>query len=193
MSDPTTRDQTTRDKDRSQVYAAEDLSAELTILVDPRPIEQLQQIAINLCASPWWSENFDSTAVEVVSNRSEQRSYFKASTRTISLSPRAQDLNTLVHELAHVGCADLGDVGPVHGARFRGVHVCLRAAVAGDRSGADLREVYGQFGLTVDVPSGLKPMGQPPVLRCEVYDAVRIVGRPDSVGKPGPHSGPIAL
>lgn len=182
-----------RDNDRSQVYAAEDLSAELTILAEPRPIEELQQVALDLCASPWWGHNFDSVPVRVAQNRSDQQSYFTAATRTISLSPIAQDLNTLIHELAHAACFDLGEAGPIHGPRFRGVHVRVRAAVTGARSGADLHELYQQFGLGVDPGLDLVPIDQPPILSTQLYESVRVVGRPDPNGKPVPHRGSIAL
>ncbi len=182
-----------RDSHKSQVYAAEDLSAELTVLVEPQPIEQLQGVVDDLCASPWWVRHFDSRPIRVHTNRSAQRSYFNPTQRCISLSPVAHDLNTLLHELAHAACADLGRTGPVHGPEFRAVHVLIRTAVTGQQSGDDLRKVYEQFGLGAGQLSDLDEPSQAPILGGAPYLAERIVGRPGFASKATAHKGPIAL
>lgn len=182
-----------RDNERSQVYAAEDLSAELTVLVEPRSIRWLQDVVHGLTASAWWRDNFDSAPVQVLANRSQQRSYFDAGRRRISLSPAAQDLNTLLHEITHVACMDRSVAEPVHGPIFRGTHVHVRKRVTGRQSATDLREVYEQFGLSVDPISCLDHPCQPSLLGDHVYEETRIVGRPGSHENRTVHRGAIAL
>lgn len=186
-------DRNDRDNDRRQVYAAEDLSAELTILVERRSIPGLQSVADDLGASAWWRRNFNPAPVQVRSNRSQQRSYFDPVSRRICLSPVAQDLNTLLHEITHVACLDRSVVGPVHGPTFRGLHLQVRQAVTGRRSAIDLRQVYEQFGLAVDPLSGLEQPQQPSLLGDHLYEETRVVGRPGVNGNRRAHRGAIAL
>jgi hypothetical protein len=71
------------------------------------------------------------------------------------------------------------------------MHVRVRAAVTGERSGRDLAEVYAQFGLTVATDLPVSPGPEQPMLDAALYSAERIVGRPRHVQ---PRSrGPIAL
>ncbi|NNF56180.1 MAG: hypothetical protein HKN03_17265 [Acidimicrobiales bacterium] len=169
-----------RDSDRRQVYFAEDLSAENTILVLNRSLELLQSVVERVLDSRWWRTNSvgDPAAVGVWMNRSALRSCWQAETRRISLSPNGVDLSTLCHELAHAAVTDFalpgGPPQPNHGPHFRTLHVAVRHLVLGKQCGDDLAEVYHQFGLAsglvTPAPAGPPPWSAP-VLSPSIYEA----------------------
>ncbi len=142
-----------RDVDRRQVYCAEDLSAESTILVLRRPLGELQAVVDLVLQSVWWNANsvVVPAAISVSINRSELRSCWQPGARRISLSPNGADLSTMCHELAHAAVTDFPPPGgapqPDHGLHFRCLHVAIRHVVLGQQCGDDLAEVYDQFGL----------------------------------------------
>lgn len=171
-----------KDVDRRQVYCAEDLSAESTILVLICPVEELQSVVDLVLQSHWWNANsvVGPAAIDVSINRSELRSYWQPGARRIRLSAYAADLSTLCHELAHAAVTDFPPPGgasqPDHGAHFRRLHVAIRHAVLGRQCGDDLLEVYDQFGLgshsTITNPSNPAPWANP-ALEPACYQAVR--------------------
>lgn len=190
---------TLRDVDRRQVYRAEELSAELTILDEPRSVAELVFVVDRLRSGAWWRTHFGTRPLAVRINRSLLRSYWDPNLRCVSLSPSASDLSTLCHELAHVAATDLGHpTGPPHGPIFRSLHVSVRHAVLGRRAGDDLAEVYGQFGLPVGpFPGRVRSQSawSEPVLDPADYSDERVVGV-DRIEPWSPRSnrlGPIAL
>lgn len=182
-----------RDQQRRQVYAAEDLASESTVLAENQPLEGLETLVAAAVASSWWVGAGGRRPVEVVVNRSRQRSYWDPVRRKLSLSPLAMNVATVTHELAHALVTDTGSPGwCAHGAEFRGAHVLVRSLAFGDRCGTDLAEVYGQFGLAVDQspwPTGVTG----PLLDARRYDATTIVGRPDGSPRPNGPVGPAAI
>ena len=193
-----------RDVDRRQVYCAEDLSAENTILVLIRPIGQLQSVVDFVLQSVWWSANSAGApaAIGVSINRSELRSCWQPWTRRISLSPKGADLSTLCHELAHAAVTDFPPLGgsqqPDHGSHFRNLHVAIRHAVLGRQCGDDLAEVYGQFGLgsrSINPAKAHPPPWANPAFEPATYEAERrtVPGAPVVARVPQNGAGVIAL
>jgi hypothetical protein len=183
----------TRDRDRRQVYAAEELAAEQTILVAEQSVEYLQETADQLLGSSWWTSNFGADPVAVMLNRSNQRSFYDPDRRLVSLSPVSADLGTLCHELAHTAAFDHGSDGAVHGSRFRSLHVAVRAAVLGSPCAEDLRAVYGQFNLAVPTIRDLHHAPDDPILPGTLYERTVVVGRPSAGSSSASAHGPIAL
>ncbi len=179
-----------RDHERQQVYTAEDLSGEHTVLVDPREIVELRQILGQLQAQPWWTGNFSAEPITLVANRSTQQSSFDPVQRRISLSPAATDLNTLAHEVTHAAVHDRNYREAPHGPRFRALHVMVRAAILGPESGVDLAEQYRRFGLALGRLPGVETPGES-VFNEAVYRNQHIAGWP-GMNTPA-HRGPIAL
>ncbi len=185
-----------RDVDRRQVYRAEELAAELTILDERRSLAELVAIAERLRSGWWWQAHFGTRGIEVRTNRSRLGSYWNPTTRIVSLCPSASDLSTLCHELAHVAATDWGrSTGPPHGPMFRTLHVGVRHALLGQRAGDDLAEVYTQFGLPLHRFSSAihdRPAWAETALDPAEYTAERIVRvdrfdqRPSGSIRPGP-------
>lgn len=193
-----------RDVDRRQVYCAEDLSAESTILVLLRPLEELQSVADVVLQSVWWNVNsvVVLAAISVRINRSELRSCWQPGARRISLSPNGADLGTLCHELAHAAVTDFPAAGgapqPDHGAHFRSLHVAVRQVVLGQQCGDDLAEVYDQFGLGSrsinPAQAGLVPWANPALDPATYHAEWRTVpGAPVVAREPRNAAGAIAL
>lgn len=190
-----------RDSERTQVYAAEDLSAENTVLVALQPLAALQSVVVELLGSRWWRRGCGATpqAIDVAVNRSMQRSLWLPSRRRISLSPLSMDLNTLCHELAHAAAEDFGvpaEAAPVHGRNFREMHVGVRHGVMGRRCGDDLAEVYRQFGLGISVSNDRETAAwTDSVFAAEQYaaDAILEIGRKPNFQPVTKTRGPIAL
>ncbi|MBT8241031.1 MAG: SprT-like domain-containing protein, partial [Acidimicrobiia bacterium] len=182
----------TRDSDRRQVYAAEELSAEQTVLVTAQSVDYLQDTADQLFGSSWWASNFCADPVAVIRNRSNQRSFYDPDRRLISLSPRSVDVGTLCHELAHTAAFDRGFDGAVHGPRFRTLHVVVRAAVLGSVCAHDLRIVYNQFGLSVPTYRDVPDAPADPILPRSLYERTVVVGRPSVPAWSVCDHGPIA-
>lgn len=185
-----------RDRHRRQVYVAEELAAENTVLDNHHDAHWLAALVGDVVVSPWWAAAGGHDRVDVVVNRSAQRSYWDPQRRRLSLSPRATTVATVTHELAH---ALVTDTGPMwrspHGSEFRGAHVLIRRLVLGYRCAMDLAEVYRQFGLAVDTTPWV-PQEVPArsILDSSWYDGLTIVGRPrtTSIRSPVGHR-PIAL
>ncbi len=182
-----------RDVDRRQVYAAEDLSAQHTVLAMPQPIRYLQDTANRLVASQWWTTNFGSDAVTVVPNRSSQRSFYSPDRRLISLSLRSVDLSTLCHELAHAAAFDRGLNGAIHGPRFRSLNVSVHAAMLGHVSAEDLLDVYHQFGLATANLQDVSDAPAVPVLDRSLYERTEVRGQPATRSGSSLSTGSIAL
>lgn len=193
-----------RDSDRRQVYSAEDLSVENTILVRDRTLELLQSVVDGVLDSLWWRTNsvVDPAAIGVSLNRSALRSCWQPCARRISLSPNGVDLSTLCHELAHAAVTDFappdGPLQPDHGPHFRTLHVAIRHVVLGKQCGDDLAEVYHQFGLAsglfTSAPAAPPPWSAP-VLVPSIYEAEWLTepGAPVVAREPRNATGAIAL
>lgn len=181
------------DRERRQVYAADDLASEHTVLDEAQDRAWLAGVVAEVVGSSWWQTIGGGRTVALRQNRSRRRSYWDPSARLMSVSPEAMSLSTLVHELAHVVITDTGRPDWLHhGPQFRGAQVALRRLVLGEACAADLAEVYAQFGLAVDAAHWPKVSGSP-VLDSDWYDGLRVQGRPGLSGpKPGRRP-PIAL
>lgn len=182
-----------RDQQRRQVYAAEDLASESTVLAESQPLHGLATLVAAIVESSWWGRAGGPSPVEVAVNRSRQHSYWDPERRRLILSPLATNLATVTHELAHALVTDTGSTRwCAHGAEFRGAHVLVRRFVLGDRCGADLAEVYGQFGLTVD-STPWPAAADGPLLDARRYDAITVVGRPAGSRRATGPVGPAAI
>lgn len=181
------------DRQRRQVYIAEDLASEHTVLDAVQDHAWLVGVVEQIVGSSWWRSVGGGQGVAVKWNRSRYRSHWDPIERRISLSPEAMTLSTILHEMAHALVTDTGRPDwSHHGPQFRGAHVALRKLVLGATCAGDLVEVYRQFGLAVE-PFHWSEVTGPPLLDQGVYDDRRIVGRPGRPSQPASGRPPIAL
>jgi hypothetical protein len=139
-----------RDAKRSDVYLAEEVAFDGTVLADRPGGAALRGAVEGVLASAWWRSNVgDPSAVRRVTVRSASDSHWAASTGTLALDP-GESWFVVTHELAHVA-AGVGH--EVHGPAWRGWDEALVSAVFGADLAALLRASFDRFALPVAVPS----------------------------------------
>ncbi|HUF97188.1 MAG TPA: hypothetical protein VMM60_03590 [Ilumatobacter sp.] len=131
------------DDGRADVYAAEVAAFEGTTFEEITPLDELVQLASQLCAAGWWPHGH----IAVVGARSDASS---SSTRqhgggppVVRLAAPQMTPATLVHELAHV----LAGVSAGHGPLFRQAYVDLASAAFGAEPSSWLAAQFDSFGL----------------------------------------------
>ena len=145
------------DRGRAALYAAELAAFDGTSFESVVPIGELQALARQVAAAPWWPHG----DVAVVAARSDAAS---SSTRqrgaarpVIRLARPQMTPATLVHELAHV----LAGLTHGHGPRFRRAYLDLAGFLWGEEPAGWLHDAYA----AMDLDPGQRAWPPPPARR----------------------------
>ena len=133
------------DRERAQVYAAENAAFEGTSIESIVDFADLTALAVRVTSNDWWpspppivkqarNDASTSTTVWRVGQPPEVR-----------ITRPQQTRGTLVHELAHV----LAGRNAGHGSLYRSAHLTVAESALGSEPAGWLGQAYRDFGLTI--------------------------------------------